>query len=80
MAPLVGCVMKTWTVPPPVGGGTVVFETLTVALAVAVAPAESRTVPLTACEPLAALVVSQATVFDVVPDASVVPPAVIVYV
>ena len=82
MAPLLGCVMKTCTVPPPVGGGggAVVFETLTVALAVAVAPAESRTVPLTACEPLAARVVSQATVFDVLPDANVLPPAVMVYV
>src|SRR5262245_39283952 len=81
VAPLVGCVMKTPSVPVAGGGGGgwEVFDTVTVAVAVALAFAASVMVAVRVCPPFAEFVVFHDTVFDVAFEASVVPSTVSVY-
>jgi hypothetical protein len=64
IAPFAGWVMKTLSVPEGAGGGGaglgVVFATITVRVAVALAPAASRTVRVSVCAVLLAVVVFHA--------------------
>jgi hypothetical protein len=67
VAPLVGWVIETRSVPLPP------FVTVTVAVAVAVALVASRTVAVSVWAPFVAVVVFQATVFEVASVISAVP-------
>ena len=59
VAPPVGCVTKTLSVPVGGGGGVATFETVTVCVAVPVPPMGSATFAVSVCGPLTTLVVSQ---------------------
>src|SRR5438552_3183886 len=59
VAPPVGCVTKTLSVPVGGGGGVTTFETVTVCVAVPVPPMGSATFAVSVSGPLATLVVSQ---------------------
>src|SRR2546423_15534607 len=59
VAPPVGCVTKTLSVPVGGGGDVTTFETVAVCVAVPVPPMGSATFAVSVCGPLATLVVSQ---------------------